>query len=98
MNEQPVMHDERTDAVIGTSCRLAYLLLSSGVLIIALVRISCFGQLCLDLLGLYVVSHVVVLVHQRVKHVQVIRWRWFALFALGGMLFAAAISLLQRYF
>ena len=98
MNEHPVTHDERTDAVVGVSCRLGFLVLAFGVLIIALVRTLAFGQVCLDLLGLYVVGNVVVLVHQRVKHAQVIPWRWFLLFALGGILFAAAISLLQRYF
>jgi len=30
MNDQPVIRDERTDAVVGTSCRLAYLVLSLG--------------------------------------------------------------------
>ncbi|HUW57410.1 MAG TPA: hypothetical protein VMZ92_12305 [Planctomycetota bacterium] len=98
MSEQPVMHDERTDAVVGMSCRLAYVVLSFGVLIIALVRTLAFRQACWDLLGLYFVSNVVALVHQRIKHAQVIPWRWVLLFGVGGMLFAVAIALLQQYF
>ena len=98
MNEQPVSHDERTDAVVGTGCRFAFLVLSSGVLIIALVRTMALGQACWDLLGLYFVSNVVLLVHQRVKHAQVISWRWILLFTLAGAVFGLAASLLRHYF
>jgi hypothetical protein len=72
MNEQPVLHDERTDAVAGISARLAYLVLYFGVLIIAVVRTMAFRQICVDLLGVIFISSVVGLVHQRVKHVQVL--------------------------
>jgi len=99
MNDQPVIrHDERTDAVVGMSCRLAYLVLSFGVLIIALVRTLAFRQACWDLLGLYFVGNVVVLVHQRVKHAQVVPWRWVLFFALGGGALGLAMSLLRQYF
>jgi hypothetical protein len=98
MNEQPVSHDERTDAVVGTSCRLAYLVLSSGVLTIAAVRALAFGEACWDLLGLYIVSNAVLLVHQCVKHVRVFSWRWMLLFALAGAVFGVAFSLLRQYF
>ena len=99
MNDQPVIrHDERTDTVVGMSCRLAFLVLSFGVLIIALVRTVAFGQACWDLLGLYFVSNVVALVYQRVKHAQVIPWRWILWFALGGGVLGLAMSLLRQYF
>ena len=99
MNDQPVIrHDERTDAVVGAGCRLAFLVLSFGVLIIALVRTLAFGQVCVDLLGLYFVSNVVVLVYQRVKHAQIIPWRWILLFALfGAVVGGAMIPLLRQY-
>ena len=96
MNEKPVMTDERTDAVVGTSCRLAYLVLSFGVLTIAVVRTLAFRQVCLDLLGLYFVSNVVGLAYQRVKHVQVIPWRWILLFALAGAVVGGVMIPLLR--
>lgn len=99
MNERPVTHDERTDAVVGIGCRLGFLVLSFGVLIIALVRTLAFGQACLDLLALYFVGNVVVLVYQRVKHAQVISWRWILLFALfGAVVGGVMIPLLRQYF
>jgi len=98
MNEQPVIRDERTDAVVGTSCRLGFLVLSLGVMIIVAVRTLAFGQACWDLLGLYFVSNVVAIVHQRVNHVQVISRRVILLFAVGGMVFGVAIALLRQYF
>lgn len=98
MNNKPVIRDERTDAVVGTGCRLAFLVLSFGVLIIAFVRTLALGQACWDLFGLYFVSNCVLLVHQRVKHAQVISWRWILLFALAGAAFGVAASLLRRYF
>ena len=98
MNHKPVIHDERTYAVAGDSVRLAYLVLSFGVLIIALVRTLAFGQACWDLLGLYFISNIVALVHQRVKHAQVIPWRWILLFTLAGTAFGVAASLLRQYF
>ncbi len=98
MNEQPVLHDERTDAVVGISARLAYLVLYSGVLIIAVVRTMVFRQMCVDLLGVIFVSSVVGLVYQRVKHAQVIPWRWVLWFALGGGVLGLVMSLLRQYF
>ena len=98
MNERPVMTDERTDAVVGVGCRLAYLVLSFGVLIMALVRTWAFGQACWDLLGLNFVSNVVGLVYQRAKRAQVIPWRWGLLFGVMGAVFGVVISLLRPYF
>lgn len=98
MDSKPVIHDERTDAVVGVSCRLAYLVLSFGLLIIAVVRTFAFHQACWDLLGLYFISNVVGLVHQRAKQAQVIPWRWILFFAMFGVVVASAIALLRRYF
>ena len=98
MNEQPVLHDERTAAVAGVSARLAYLVLYFGVLIIAVVRTMVFRQICVDLLGVIFLSSVVGLVYQRVKRAQVIPWRWILWFALGGGVLGLAMSLLRHYF
>ena len=98
MNEQTVIHDERTDAVVGISARLAYLVLYFGVLIIAVVRTMAFRQICLDLMGVIFVSSVVGLVYQHAKHAQVIPWRWILWFALGGGVLGLAMSLLRQYF
>jgi hypothetical protein len=98
MNKQPVTCDERTDAVAGTSARVAFLVVSFGLLIIALVRTLAFRQACLDLLGLYLAGFAVYFVYARVKHVQVISWRVFLFFALAGAVFGVAASLLRRYF
>jgi hypothetical protein len=95
MNSKPVIRDERTDAVVGTSCRLAWLVLYFGVLIIAAVRLLAFRQVCLDLLGVVFVSSVVGIVYQLVKRVQVVPWRWVLLFALAPMVVGLAIALLQ---
>jgi hypothetical protein len=99
MNERLVTRDERTDAIIGVGCRLGFLVLSFGVLIIALVRILAFRQACLDLLGLYVVGNLVVLVYQHVKHAQVVSWRWILLSALfGAAIYGVVVPLLRHYF
>lgn len=99
MNDQSaIRHDERTDAIVGVGCRLGFLVLSFGVLVIALVRTLVFGQICVDLLGLYVVSNVVVLVYQYVKHAQIVPWRWILLFALlGAVVGGVMIPLLRQY-
>jgi len=98
MNKQPVIIDERTVAVVGMGCRLAFLVLSFGVLIIAAVRAWAFGQACWDLLALYLVSNCVLGVYQYVKRAQVVSWRWFLLFGFLGAVFAMAIALLRQYF
>jgi len=96
MKEQPVTHDERTDAVAGAGCRLAYLVLWTGVCVIAAVRHWAFGQMCWDLLGLAFVSLGVLFVFQRVKHVQAFSWRIFVLFFALGAVFGLAMALLKR--
>jgi len=102
MNEQPVIRDERTDAVVGAGCQMAYLVLSCGVGIIAGVRALAFRQVCWDLIGLYFVSQGVLFVFQRVKHVRLFSWRRVLLGALAGglagVLVGLAIALLQGYF
>ena len=96
MSDHTVSHDERTDAVVGVAGRLAYLVLSFGVLILALVRTVAFGQACWDLLGLYFVSNVVGLVYQRLQHAQVVRGRWILLFALLGAAAGMTMALLRH--
>jgi hypothetical protein len=98
MNDQPVTRDERTDAVAGMGCRLAFVVLSFGVLTIAAVRACAFGQACWDLLALYFVSNCVLGVYQYVKRAQVVSWRWFLFFGLAGAVLAVAIALLRHYF
>jgi hypothetical protein len=99
MNDQPLIRrDERTDAIVGVGCRLAFMVLSFGVLIIAAVRAWAFGQACWDLLALYFVSNCVLGVYQHVKRAQVVSWRWFLLFGFVGAVFGVAIALLRQYF
>lgn len=98
MKEQPVMTDERTDAVAGMGCRLAYLVLYFGVLTIAVVRALAFGQVTWDLLGLGFASSVVGLAYQHAKHAQVIPWRWMLWSALAGACMASGMAMLCHYF
>lgn len=95
MKERTVMHDERTDAVVGMGCRIAFLVLSFGVLIIAVVRTWLFRQQCWDLMGLYIVGNLVGLIYQHAHRAQVIPWRWMVLFGLAGAVFGVAMSLLR---
>lgn len=95
MNDKPLTCDERTDAVVGTGCRIAFLMLSFGVLLIAVVRGWAFGQTCWDLLGLIFVSGAVATVYRRVKHAPVIPWRWMLWFVLISMAVGFAMSVLM---
>ena len=72
MNKQPVIIDERTVAVVDTSLRFAYTILSFGVLIVTAVRGFFFHQECWDLMGLVVISSSVATIYQRVKHIPVL--------------------------
>ena len=102
MNNKPVIRDERTDAVVGAGCRLAYRVLSSGVGIIFGVRALVFRQFCWDLFGLYIVGQGVLFVFASVKHVQAFSWRYARLGALigglVGLVLGLAMALLRRYF
>ncbi len=96
MNSKPVIRDERTDAVAGYSARIAYLVLSLGLMIDVIVRSWAFRQHCLDLVGLYFVSSAVGLVPPLVKHAYTVPWRWVLWIVLLGMVAGAVSSLLPR--
>lgn len=98
MNNQSRNCDERATAIVGNSCRIGYLMLSFGVLIIAFVRTITLHQVCWDLLGLYFVSSLTVLVYQRIKKAQIIPWRWILLMGLAGAAFGTVIAVLRVYF
>ena len=83
-----VEHDERTQAVIGASCRRAFLFLYFGLLIDVAYRAVFRHEAAWDLLALIVVGAAVGIVHQIRQKIWTRRWTIVAVLAgLGGAVF-----------
>lgn len=64
MTETTVVRDERTQAVENSSYRLAYLVVTYGLLASVFYRRLAFGQASWDLIGLVVLGGLVAVVYQ----------------------------------
>ena len=64
MTETTVVRDERTQAVENSSYRLAYLVVTYGLLASVFYRSLAFGQASWDLIGLVVLGGLVAAVYQ----------------------------------
>jgi len=93
MRNEPVMRDERTVAVENASYRLAYTLLSFGVLLSVAYRGLVLGQSGWDLLGLVIVSSGVATFYQGVHKTLPAHWlRTGALIAVAAGILAALLA------
>jgi hypothetical protein len=97
MNNEPVTRDERTLAVENASYRIAYYVLSFGLLVIVAYRSFLFQQASWDLLVLVLASGVIASAHQGANQVLNRRWGLVALatFVIGALL-AVVFVLVKR--
>jgi len=97
MNDQQVIRDERTIAVENASYRLAYSLLSMGILVCGAYRGFMFDQACWDLLGLVIFTGWIAVAYQGAH--RVLSWRFareaFAVMLLGGVIAAIVAAVMQ---
>ena len=80
MNNQPITRDERTTAVENASYRLAYFVLSFGILMSVAYRSFVLHESSWDLLALIVLGGVIATLYQ--KAYQVLSRRWMLVTAL----------------
>ena len=89
MKTQSIIRDERTTTVENASYRLAYLLLSFGVLLSVAWRAFAWKEAGWDLLGLVIVSGFVATFYQGIHQVLTRHW---ALMAVVTAIVAAALA------
>ena len=95
MNDELVTRDERTISVENASYRLAYTIVSFGLLISVAVRGLLFNEASWDLLGLVIVSSLVATFYQGKLNALPRRWALMALVVgLVSAVVAAALTLL----
>ena len=90
MNNQPPLRDERTVAVENASYRLAYLVLTFGLLVIVAVRALVLHQALLDMLALVIVGGGVAIFYQGTRRILSRRW---ALVGVAIALLGASLGL-----
>ncbi|HEX7587097.1 MAG TPA: hypothetical protein VF478_02170 [Anaerolineae bacterium] len=96
MKNQIVTRDERTTAVENASYRMAYLVLSFGLLLIAAYRALLWNETTFDLLALVVLGGIVSTWHQVTQGILSRRWALFTVVvALVAAIVAAAITRLR---
>ena len=69
MNDDPVLRDERAEAVDNASHRWAYAVLVFGVVASVVVRSLWLDQACWDLLALVIVSGGIAICYQTTRHI-----------------------------
>lgn len=93
MTHKLVQQDERTTAVENAGHRVAYLVLSFGLVVIVAFRSLARGEQSWDLLALVVIGGIVNAVYQ--GHHRVLSPRWFALILAAGMAAAALAAIMN---
>lgn len=97
MNDQEVVRDERTVAVENASYRLAFSLLSFGVLACGAYRGFMYDQACWDLLGLVIFTGWVAVAYQGAH--RILSWRYareaILIMLLGGVVGAVTVGVMQ---
>jgi hypothetical protein len=97
MTHAVVDRDERTTAVENASYRLAYLVLSFGLLLIVAYRGLVYKESAWDLLGLVILAGAVTTAYQGFHSVLTRRWAWLAAAsALSALAVAAGLAALWR--
>jgi hypothetical protein len=97
MNEQPVLRDERTMAVENQSYRLAYLVLSFGVLAIVTYRGFFRQESNWDLMALVILSSGIATLYQSRQKIFTRRTIWMmAVSAVASAVLAVVLVLLLR--
>src|SRR5262249_30763880 len=93
MSDTTVHRDERTVAVENASYRLAYTVLTFGLLLIVAYRSFFFRESPWDLLGLVVLGGLLSAAYQAFHRVLTGRWVWVTVASfLGAGLLAAALA------
>ena len=97
MNDPSILRDERTTAVENASYRLAYLVMSYGLLLIVTYRGFFLKQSSWDLLALAILGGVVATIYQGKN--QIISRSWIkmvvAIFVISAILAAAVVLFLR---
>ncbi len=97
MNGNDVTCDERTIAVENESYRLAYLVLTFGLLVIVAYRGLVLDQANWDLLGLVMLGGLVTTFYQASRHIITRRWVQSAIVAfVVGLFVAVVLAFLRR--
>ncbi len=97
MSNQFIDRDERTDVVENTSYRLAYLIMSFGLLIIVAYRGFFLQQSNWDLLALVILSGAIATLYQGINKVLSPNWVKAAVATfVGTAIFAAALVFMLR--
>ena len=97
MNDQPVSRDERTVVVENVSYRIAYLVMSFGLLACVAYRSFVLQESSWDLLALVLLGGVTATVYQKTQRVLSRRWvlATVATIVIAGLI-ALAIALIAR--
>jgi RsiW-degrading membrane proteinase PrsW (M82 family) len=95
MSDAVVHRDERTTAVENASYRLAYMVLTFGLLLIVAYRSFVHQESPWDLLGLVIVGGLFTAAYQAYHHVLTGRWVWVtaASFLVAFLLAAGLVAL-----
>jgi len=96
MKDQTITRDERTTAVENASYRMAYVVLSFGLLLVASYRSLAWNENTLDLIVLVILGGLVSTWHQGIQKVLSRRYALFAVVcALIAAVVAAAITIFR---
>ena len=96
MKDQTITRDERTTAVENASYRMAYVVLSFGVLLVASYRSLVWNENTLDLIALVILGGLVSTWHQGIQKVLTRRYALLAVVcALIAAIVAAAITIFR---
>ena len=97
MNTPSVFRDERTTAIEDASYRIAYLVVSYGLLVVVAYRGFVFQESNWDLLALVILSGIIATIYQGAKKVLSRRWLIFSgvVFIVSAILAAALVVILR---
>jgi hypothetical protein len=97
MNPQEIIRDERSVAIENTSYRIAYLVMSFGLLLVTAYRGLVLGQSSWDLLGLVILGGATATLYQAAHKVLTPYWIRIAMLSMvAAALVAMLLNLLQQ--
>ena len=96
MSGPEVYRDERTVAIENASYRIAYLVLTYGLLIVVVYRSFVLDQQSWDLLALVMLGSLITTVYQGFSQVLTRRWGQLAVVAFLGAVIIAVVLMVTR--
>ena len=96
MKDQSLFRDERYYAVENASYKIAYMIISYGLLLLIVIRSLLFQQANWDLFVLVIVSSFAATIYQMRNKIINFTWKWLYLM-LGSAVLAAIITLVVAY-